>query len=311
MKKRSKVRYPNEPKKVLPQDTQIDNLLQQILKDDLPLDAEIVMKKQLERFQTKMEQVETDSTREDSKASRGIFHLKGIRWANFLLKKEVLVVVSLLMIVLGGFIHSSGSSNMLAENISVLGTSVVVPSQIRRSHSMDCSIQVYGENEKPLKYSIQWVSPNLSKIQVADSDNTLLKTIWLSEEDIVSADHLSDTIRKERRPAQLSDPLIRPIIGYLAPTELAERMYGEWKLEKYLQQVECGQGVFQVALPNENAILELTVELCTYLPVTIKKLLVSKEHSEGIVIMDVRYTWNVPLSPENLPLKPIKESQKA
>jgi hypothetical protein len=311
MKKRSRVRSPNGPNNGQPKDTHIDNLLQQTLKDDLPLDAEIVMKKQLERFQTKMEQVETDSTRKDSKASRGIFHLRGVRWANFLLRKEVLVVVSLLMIVVGGFIHSSGSSNKLAENLSVLGTSVVVTSQMSQSQSMECSIQVYGENEKILGYSIQWVSPNLSKIQVADSDNTLLKTIWLSEKDIVITDHVSDTIRKERRPAQLSDPLIRPIIGYLAPTELAERMYGEWKLEQYQRHVECGQGIFKVALPNERAMLEVTVDLCTYLPITIKKFLVPKEHGKGKVIMDIKYTWNVPLSPEGFPPKPTKESQKA
>jgi hypothetical protein len=292
-------------------DAHIDNLLQQALKDDLPVDAEIVMKKHLERFRLEMEQAETDSAQEDSAISRGVFILKGIRWANFLFKKESLVVVSLLMIVLGGFIQSSGSPNRLTENLSVLGTSVVVPSQMSQSLSMECSIRVSRENEKSLKYSIQWASPNLSKIQVTDSDKTLLKTIWLSEEDIIFTDHVSDTIHKEKRPAHLNDPLLRPIIGYLDPTDLVERLYGEWRLEQYKQQVECRQGTFQVRLPNERSILEVTVDLCTYLPVTLKKILVSEEHSEGQLIMNIRYTWNVPLSREQFYPKPIKESQKA
>jgi len=257
-----------------------------------------------------MDQAQTDRTRAESRPSRGISYLKGIRWIHFLLKKEVFVVVSLLMIVLGGFIQSSGSSNKLTENLSVLGTSVVVSSQMSRSQSMECSIQMTRENEKPLKYSIQWLSPNLSKIQVEESDNTPLKTIWLSGEDIVIADHVADTLRKERHLAQFSDPMLQPIVGYLAPTELAERMYGEWQLIQY-QKEGCGQGIFTVALTNERATLEVTVDLCTYLPVSIKKILPAEERGEKTLVFDVRYTWNIPLSPELLSPQPIKESQKA
>ncbi|MGB6340237.1 MAG: hypothetical protein WBF32_10720, partial [Candidatus Aminicenantaceae bacterium] len=192
----------------------------------------------------------------------------------------------------------------------VLGTSVVVSSQMSRSQSMECSIQMSRENEKPLKYSIQWLSPNLSKIKVEESDNTPLKTIWLSEEDIVIADHVNDTLRKEKHLAQFNDPVLRPIVGYLAPKELVERMYEEWQLIQY-QKEECGQGIFTVALPNERAILEVTVDLCTYLPVTIKKILSADERDEETLIFAVRYTWNIPLSPELFSPQPIKESQKA
>jgi len=301
---------PNEPENRKAKDTHIDHLLQQIFTDDLPPDAKNSMKRQLDRFRTKMDQAQTDRTRAESRPSRGISYLKGIRWIHFLLKKEVFVVVSLLMIVLGGFIQSSGSSNKLTENLSVLGTSVVVSSQMSRSQSMECSIQMTRENEKPLKYSIQWLSPNLSKIQVEESDNTPLKTIWLSEEDIVIVDHVADTLRKERHLAQFSDPMLQPIVGYLAPKELVERMYGEWQLIQY-QKEECGLGIFTVALPNERAILKVTVDLCTYLPVTIKKILSAEERDKETLVFEVRYTWNLPLSPELLSPQPIKESQKA
>lgn len=311
MSQRNRNNSPNGPDNRKAKDTHIDHLLRQTFKDDLPSYAENAMKKQLVRFRTKMDQAETDRTRAESRAFRGISYLKGIRWAHFLLKKEVFVVVSLLMIVLGGFIQSSGSSNKLAENLSVLGTSVVVSSQMSRSQSMMCSIQMSRENEKPLKYSIQWLSPYLSKIQVEESDNTPLKTIWLSEEDIIIADHVNDTLRKERHLAQFSDPMLQPIVGYLAPTDLAELMYGEWQLKKYQQQEECRQGVFTVALPNERAILEVIVDLCTYLPVSIKKILPAEERGEETLVFDVRYTWNIPLSPELLSPQPIKESQKA
>jgi hypothetical protein len=176
---------------------------------------------------------------------------------------------------------------------------------------MECSIQALGENDEALEYTIQWVSPDLSKILISDSDRTLLKTIWLSEENLVIADHVSDTTREERRPALHSVPLIQPAIGYLDPTVLAEQMYGEWKLELYQQHTECRQGIFKVTLPDERAILEVTVDLCTYLPITIRKLLISEDHGEGKVIMSVQFSWNSQLSPESLSPKPIKESQKA
>jgi hypothetical protein len=310
MSQRNRVNSPNGPDNGKTKDTHIDRLLQQTFKDDLPPDAENAMKRQLDRFRTKMEQAETDGIRAESKGSRGISYLKSIRWAHFLLKKEVFIVVSLLMIVLGGFIQSSGSSNKLAENLSVLGTSVVVSNQMSRSQSMECSILMSRENQKPLKCSIQWLAPNLSKIRVEESDNTPLKTIWLSEEDIVIVDHVVDTLHKERHLAQFSDPMIQPIVGYLAPKELVERMYGEWQLIQY-QKEECGMGIFTVALPNERAVLKVTVDLCTYLPVTIKKILSAEEHDEETLVFEIRYTWNIRLSPELLSLQPIKESQKA
>jgi hypothetical protein len=292
-------------------DTHIDNLLQQTFKDDLPMETEDAMKTQLDRFQTKMEQVDRDKTRIESRAFRGVFPFKRIQWTHFLLKKEVFVVVSLLMIVLGGYIQSSGSSNKLLENLSIIGTSVVVSSQMSRAQSMECLIQLSREKEKPLKYSILWLSPNLLKIQVKDSDNTSLKTIWLSEGDIVIADFVNDMLYKKKHTAQFSDPVLQPILGYLVPTELAERMYGEWQLKQYQQQLECGRGIFTVGLPNERANLEVTVDLCTYLPVSIKKILPAEEHSEETLIFDVQYRWDVPLSPELMSPQWTKGDSKA
>lgn len=311
MRKRSRVNSPNGPKKGQLKDTHLDSLLQQTLKDDLPKDTEGVMKRQLERFRKKMEQAETLDTQARSRKFFGISHLKNVRWINSLFTKEVLVIVSLLMVVLGSVIHSSGSPNRLVENLSILGTSVVVPSQMSRSQSMECAIRVYDDQENPLEYSIQWVSPNLSKIQVADSDTGLLKTVWLAEEDIVITDHVSGSTRRERRPAHLRDPLIRSISGYIDPAELAQQMYGEWKLEQYEQQRECGRGVFMVALPDERSMLEVTIDLCSYLPITIKKFPASGKHGEENVTISVQYTWNVQISPEQLSPKPIKENQTA
>ncbi len=291
--------------------TNLDHLLLETFKDDMPAEVERAMKKQLDQFRQKMEQTAAQKTGADRKMFRGAAKLKDILWAHFLFRKEALLVVSLLMIVLGSFIQSSGFSNQLSENLSVLGTSVVVSDQMNRSHSMVCSIQMPQENAKPLHYSIQWLSPNMSKIQVKDYRDTLLKTLWFSEEDIVIADHMNDRVYRERYPAHLNDPMIQPIRGYLTPMELRERMSGEWKFKQTDQKGERGLETFTVLLPDEKALLEVVVDLHTYLPVSIKKILPAEEQGQKKIVMHVQYTWNVPLSPENLSTKPINESQNA
>jgi hypothetical protein len=292
-------------------DTQIDHLLQKTLKDDIPQDVEISMKEQLKEFRRKMEKAPARKAATAQKVFRDRDQQKDIQWIHVLFKKEILVVVSLLMIVLGGFIQSSGSSNSLTENLSALGTSVVVSNEMNRSHSMECAIQVPRDDQKSLYYSIQWLSSNQSKIQIKEPDNTPLKTIWLSEEDIIIADHLMNRVYKKRRSSQIDDPMIQPVMGFLAPMELADRMSGEWKFLQTERKGECDLRTFTVSLPNESAHLEVTVDHCTYLPITIKKILPAEKQGEDRLLLKIQYSWNAPLSPEHLSPKQTNESQKA
>lgn len=289
-------------------DTDIDHLLRQTLKDDIPPDVRISMKAHLDKFRHKMEKGKIEKVRAGQKGFRGKVPFKDARWAHVLFKKEALVVVSLLMIVLGGFIQSSGSSNELTENLSAIGTSVVVLSEMSRSQSMECSIQMAGEDQEPLHYLIQWLPPNLLKIAVKGSENTLLKTLWFSADEITIADHVNDRVQKKRHLAQFDDPMIRPIVGFLTPAELLEQMYGEWKLLKTEQKGECNQGIYKVLLPNEMALLEVTVDQCTFVPVSIKKMLPAEEQGEMELILNVQYAWNIPLSMEDFLPRPINES---
>lgn len=309
MSRRNRPDPSNGPDKKKPRDARIDHLLKRAFRDDLPPDAEKAMKRQLERFQTKMEQRKSHRIRAYNRVFRAISHLKDARWTHFLLRKEALIAASLLMVIWGAFIQSYGSTNRLAENLSVLGTSVVVASQTSRFHSMECAIQLYGESGRLFNYSILWLAPNMSKIQITRSDDTPLKTIWLSEEDIVIADHSKGTLHREKYSPQSSDRLLQPIVGFLSPQELAEQMYGDWTLKQYRREDECGEGIFTVALPNERAALEVTVDLCTYLPVTVRKIALSGTHREGKPIMNVHFRWGIPLSPEFLSPPAKKENQ--
>jgi hypothetical protein len=163
------------------------------------------------------------------------------------------------------------------------------------------------ENQESLQYSIQWLSPNLSKVRIRDSESTLLKTVWISEEEITIADHVNDKAYKGRSPVQVDDPMIQPIAGYLTPTELVEQMYGQWKFQKTEQTGECDQGISTFSLTNERAQLEVKIDLCTFLPVSIEKMLSDEGQAEKKPIMSVQCKWNISISPEDLLPKPIQE----
>lgn len=309
MSKRNRADFSNKLNYEKPNGPPIDDLISQAFKDDLPADAENAMRRQLNEMRRKMEQLTKDKSRTDRMRILPFSQFRGTQWVQLLLKKEVLIAASLLMIVFGGFLQSSGYSNSLKKSLSILGTSVAVSSQINQVQSMVCSIQMPEETENPLSYSIQWLSPNLSRIKVSGPNHEPLKTIWISEDTIVIADHLQKTLRKEKIPLQHIDPMLQPIAGYLSPAGLTEQMTGAWQLKGYEQKDGCQWGTFTVSMPEENAILETTVDLCTYLPASIKKIHPSKESADGEVILTVHYSWNEPISSEVLCPNISKESQ--
>jgi hypothetical protein len=293
-----------------PNDTPIENLLKKTFMDDLPPEVEKAMGEQLDDFRMKIEEEGSYKIRAGHRFFHKLSYLKEFQWIRLIFRKEVLVVASLLLIVLGGFLQSSGSSNRLAQNLSVLGTAVAVSNQVNQSQSMECLIQMSGEAGKPIYYSIHWLSPNLSKIHIKSLNNQPLKTIWLLEKEIVIANHVEDTLQKAKRLDQLIDPMLQPIFGYLAPKELTERMFGEWQLKQYEQQDENKWGTYTISLPGEKALLEATVDLYTYLPIRFKKILPEEDSSAVKVIMSAQYFWNVPISPELMSPQLTKKNPK-
>ena len=112
-------------------DSKTDDLLKQVLKDDLPLEVEGRMKAQFNQYRGKIEQ--------DTRLSRwGFFS----GWKSALrpgrtVRREVLALSSLIMIVVGAFLHVSGHRSAIAETLSFLNISVSVADQIENASSME------------------------------------------------------------------------------------------------------------------------------------------------------------------------------
>ena len=292
---------------------EIDDLLKQTLKDDLPPDLERRMKKQLKLFREKMEQPQQQRREETNGALWRLFHGEGLKWMKWMFKKQVLAPVSIIMIVLGAVLQISGPSSVLAESISLLKTSVIVSDRVSHAGSMECSMQVPAENEQHLKYSIQWLSPDLTRVQVKKQNKHIIKTMWISEKEITIVDHATNTLRKVENVNQIDDPEFQHAMDLLSPLDLLERMEGKWRLKQYKQHGDCEWGTFTVAVPEEKILLELTVDLCTFLPTNFKKFLANpkKESGEGKILMNVNFKWNTSIPPQLMVPKITKGSSCA
>jgi len=287
-------------KKENPGKFEIDDLLKQTLKDDLPPELENRMKKQLTLFREKMEQPQQQRREETTRALRRLFQGERLKWMQWMFKKQFLAPASIIMVVLGAVLQISGPRSVLAESISLLKTSVIVSNRVSHAGSMECSMQVPAENGQHLKYSIQWLSPNLTRVQVKKQNQDIIKTMWISEEEITIVDHATNTLHNVEEFMQIDDPELQHTLGLLSPLDLVERMDGKWRLKQYEQHGDCEWGIFTVAIAEEKTFLELTVDLCTFLPTNFKKFLADpkKESGEGKILMNVNFRWNTSIPPQ-------------
>jgi len=292
---------------------EIDDLLKQTLKDDLPPELESRMKKQLILFREKMEQPQQQLREETNGALRRLFRAEGLKWIKWMFKKQFLAPASIIMVVLGTVMQISGPRSVLAESISLLKTSVIVSDRVSHAGSMECSMQVPAENGQHFKYSIQWLSPNLTRVQVKKQNQDIIKTMWISEEEITIVDHATNTLHNVEEFMQIDDPELQHTLGLLSPLDLVERMEGKWRLKQYEQHGDCEWGIFPVAIPEEKTLLELTVDLCTFLPTNFKKLLADpkKESGKGKILMNVNFKWNTSIPPQLMLPKITKGSRCA
>jgi len=279
---------------------EIDDLLKQTLKDDLPPELESSMKKQLILFRKKMEQPELQRREEANRALRRLFHGGGLKWMQWMLKKQVLAPASIIMVVLGAVLQITNPSSVLAESISLLKTSIIVSDRVSHAESMECSIEMPAENEQYYEYFIQWLSPSLTRVQVKKPNQDIIKTMWISDDKITIADHATNTLRKVEKVNQIDAPEFHHALRLLSPLDLVEQMEGKWRLKQYKQHGDSERGTFTVAIPEENTILELTVDLCTFLPTSLKKFLAdsNEESDEGKILMNVNFKWNKSIPPQ-------------
>ena len=280
-------------------EAEIDDLLKQVLKDDLPPEPESRMKRQFIQFRESVEKSDLRQRMDIRVIWRHFLRLpvwQGLQW---MFRKEVLALSSLIMLALGGFMHLSGHRSALAESVLLLRTSVLVSDQIRQATSMECRVEVPAEEGRSLAYFIQWLSPDMTRVDV-QKNGEIHNTLWISDKGITVADHVRSTLSKIESVEQIKDHLFQTVMGFLSPNELAERMYMSWQPKQYEEQDERDLGTFTFAVPEEKTLLEMVVDLNTYLPQGTKKYYgrLKENGKERKLMMQVQFIWNRPVSPQ-------------
>lgn len=272
-------------------ESRTDDLLKKILKDDLPADVEGRMKAQFTQFQ------------ENVVSGKGFpAQIFGHRWRDFLklnwaVRKEVLAFSSLVMIIIGAFLHLSGHRSAVAETLSFLNTSVSVAAQIENASSMECRIQLPSENELSQTYTIRWVSPEMTRVDVFEKDKAS-KTLQISGSEISVNDHVNNSFRKFQSLEDVKDPVWQPVLEFLTPSVLSSAIYEKWKPQHSRVEIE-GQKTTYVFLCNgERTTLEMTVDMNTSLPLSIRKYTFAVSGVDDVyeLALEALFIWNQPVS---------------
>lgn len=279
----------------------LDDLIRQTLKDDLPAETEMRMQAQLDAMREKMllSQRQHLTKTDKTPAFRRPFRHEVLAWSAFI------------MVILGSFLYINGSQSVLTGNISALGTSVSVLDRVNRSQSMDSSLRWVSPSGISLTYRIQWRAPDITRIQIYNPAPMLLKTLWITPDNITITNDQTNQQNRIGSINQITDQDFLAVMNYISPQILAEQINGTWRLKQYQYRQDCEQGEFRIASLEEDYPLHLTVDLCTYLPTRIQKVLpVSREISpQGEPIMDIRLKWNTLVFPDSPPMGDSKEKQ--
>ncbi len=234
-----------------------DHLLRSILTEDLPPEAERAMKERFIRFHEEV--VRTG-------------HRKAT-WLQpeWVVVREVLALAAVVMISVGGFLHVGGHRSAMADTFSFLNFSVTISEQVFRATSMECKAQVRDEDGRSLDYVIRWTEPHRSRVDVRDGTDLVMTY-------------------SSSRETDRDDSLLEPVLDFLTPVTLSDAIYEKWRPKRFGKA--NGEKTTTLIYVNGmgETLLEMDVDLTTYLPRRIKK-----------DTMEAHFTWNEAVSAEFLP----------
>ena len=262
----------------------VDKLLSQVLRDDLPAEAEFRMKRRLSAFRRALHASEGPRPAR----SGAWWYAPGFRrWRALrpVFRKEVLACASAIMLAAGAVMHLGGYSNVLADSISLLKISISVSEQVRLARSMDCTIRMSGERALAATYRVRWVRGAGTRVDV-ENPRGIHQTFWLIQGRVTAAGD-----------AAQAPGLAEPVVALLAPAELASRLDGGWQLRPEAVQHHPDRLVF--AERRDGAVIEVHFDRKTFLPVSLSRIPSEADRAGGgNASLSADFFWNQPVVPE-------------
>jgi hypothetical protein len=244
----------------------VDQLLRQVMADDLPEDLKAEMRTQIRDFKP---------------APKNNNRL-------------LLAAASLVLVVLGGYLQITGSRSPLADSLATLQTAMSFSIEVERTSSMVCEVQLRRLGGDTLHYDIFWAPPQKTRIDVKAKDGKKLQTLWIVDDFAWVLDHGQSSVTRRITVQELENSLFQPVMGLSTPQRIAARMDGRWQLQTFRRQGNCDVGNYRIIHPQDQQDIQLTVDVCTFLP---ERILLSVPVTGPFGRMDhihmsVRFAWN-------------------
>jgi hypothetical protein len=195
----------------------------------------------------------------------------------------------------------------MVKTLSFLNTSVSISNQVQEAKSMECKMQVTSEDGLYLTYTIDWLSPEMTRAVVYEEEMAI-KSLWVSGPEIVVTDNISNTFHKYQSLEQIEDHELIAVMRFLSPERFAKAIYKEWEPRRYRKKDQVKKGMDVYLNDGGKAALEMIVDMDTNLPVRIKKFEFDPTRTADAyeLTMEAQFNWGKANSPQHL----IPQSQK-
>ncbi len=268
-----------------PPDFDLDELLKQTLKDDLPPQTEARLRRQLLIFRRRVEE-----------RQRGDFRLSlSSRRYPVVFPRAALVAAGILLIALGFSIGRLSRPNILVESFAAYQKEAAVFAGISDARYLKCRVRVSGGAEPSREFMIEWISPRETHVHILEPGREMTKTVLLPAAERSVLEEIASTAQGTGGRGEVLDSQLRPIEDLLSSSRLAGLLEGFWQLESSGRRGDCDWESFSVVVGRTAPRSKIIVDMCTGLPTRLEHVTGSGENLEAV------FNWNTensgPLNP--------------
>jgi hypothetical protein len=201
-------------------------------------------------------------------------------------------------LILGVVMQLNGSQSALAHSIEQLKVIVTVSMSLNRTAFMDCTVLKPGAGGGNASHHMRWRAPGDARMDMVSDDGA--QSIWISNETISFADSDSGAVRSMPIKTMTPGPVWKPALEFMTPALLAKHMEEQYGLMQTGERRGAESGEFLILGREDGQAVEITVDARTFLPKVLKKYAPDSGRTNGErdCIMEVRFLWNQPISPE-------------
>lgn len=264
----------------------LENLLKQTLKDDLPKETEARMNRQFL------------SLKQTLGRPANLAQANYQPWMQGLFRKDILAVASAAMLILGIVMQLSGSQTVLAHSIEQLKVIATISMSLNRASSMDCMVRTRGEEDEKISCRVRWSTSGDVRVDVDEGDGT--QTFWIPNEAVSVAGPKVGNKRSMPINAMIPKPVLQLILEFMSPEIVAKHIEEQYRLMQRIGRVSLGTNEFLIVGREGRQDVEITMDAKTYLPRVLKKCLHDTDRTNEArnCAMEARFLWNQPISEE-------------